>query len=178
RAAARGAGRARLGRGAPPRGPAAARARPPLRQRAQDRRGGRRGGGGLDGDARGHRPTPRGARRRRRRRPGAPPGAPQPPAAALGAVDDPALVATWRGALARLDGAHGLLAGRAVRLLLDGGALDRAEAARRAGLALSAAEPPERAGAWAEGFLGGSAALLLHDETLWQVVDGWLAALD
>ncbi|HKA88471.1 MAG TPA: DUF5682 family protein [Haliangiales bacterium] len=98
--------------------------------------------------------------------------------AALGALDDAALVATWRGALARLDGAHGLLAGRAVRLLLDGGALDRAEAARRAGLALSAAEPPERAGAWAEGFLGGSAALLLHDETLWQVVDGWLAALD
>src|SRR5262249_27043039 len=68
-------------------------------------------------------------------------------------------------------------AGRAVRLLLDGGALDRAEAARRAGLALSAAEPPERAGAWAEGFLGGSAALLLHDETLWQGVDGWLPAL-
>src|SRR5262249_56457207 len=76
---------------------------------------------------------------------------------------------------ARPDAAPGLLAGRAVRLLLAGGALDRAEAARRAGLALSAAEPPERAGAWAEGFLGGSAALLLHDETLWQGVDGWLA---
>jgi hypothetical protein len=98
--------------------------------------------------------------------------------AALGALDDAALLATWRGALAGLDGAHGLLAGRAARLLHDAGALDRAEAARRAGLALAPAEPPERAGAWAEGFLGGSAALLLHDEALWGVIDGWLGGLD
>ncbi len=97
--------------------------------------------------------------------------------AALGALDDAALLAVWRGALGKLDAAHGLIAGRAARLLLDGGLVDPAEAARRAGLALSPAEPPERAGAWAEGFLGGSAALLLHDDALWQAVDGWLGSL-
>jgi hypothetical protein len=99
--------------------------------------------------------------------------------AALGALDDGDLLDTWRGALRELcDGAAGLLAGRACRLLLDAGAQGRAEAGRRAGLALSPAEPPERAGAWAEGFLGGSAALLLFDDTLWRVVDDWLGGLD
>lgn len=86
----------------------------------------------------------------------------------------------WQDTLRQLadrDNLHGLLAGRAVRLLLDAGRLDADEAARRMGLALSVANEPARAAAWVEGLLKGSALLLLHGDAMWNVVDGWLAAL-
>jgi len=90
-------------------------------------------------------------------------------------------MADWTGALARVAGqagVHGAVAGRAVRLLFDVGAADADEAARRMGLALSTASDAGYAGAWVEGFLAGSGLVLLHDERLWRVLDGWLAALD
>jgi hypothetical protein len=73
---------------------------------------------------------------------------------------------------------HGLLAGRCCRLLLDDKQLEPVEAARRMGLALSPANEPAQAGAWVEGFLRGSGLLLLHDPTLWQVLDDWVAGLN
>jgi hypothetical protein len=79
--------------------------------------------------------------------------------------------------LADRDGLHGLLAGRAVRLLLDAGRFDGSEAARRMSLALSTANDPARAAAWVEGLLRGSGLLLLHGDAMWDVVDGWLAGL-
>lgn len=87
----------------------------------------------------------------------------------------------WSGALFRVaDGAgvHGLVQGRVVRLLLELGTVDADDAGRRMGLALSPAAAPEAAGAWVEGFLGGSGLVLLHDARLFGVLDGWLAALD
>jgi hypothetical protein len=45
------------------------------------------------------------------------------------------------------------------------------------GLALSRASEPARAAAWVEGFLGGSGALLLHDDALWALLDAWLVQL-
>ncbi|WP_327071577.1 DUF5682 family protein [Kitasatospora sp. NBC_01302] len=69
----------------------------------------------------------------------------------------------------------GLLRGRAVRLLLDDGRLDAAEAARRLRLALSTASAPADAAGWIEGFLSGGGALLLHDPQLLALLDGWLA---
>ncbi|HEU4454058.1 MAG TPA: DUF5682 family protein [Longimicrobium sp.] len=89
--------------------------------------------------------------------------------------------ADWTGALQRVAGqagVHGAVAGRAVRLLFDVGAADADEAARRMGLALSTASDAGYAGAWVEGFLAGSGLVLLHDERLWSVLDGWLAALE
>ena len=86
----------------------------------------------------------------------------------------------WLAALTRVagqPGVHGRIAGRAVRLLLDTGALDAAEAARRMGLALSLAADPAYGSAWIEGFLAGSALALLHDAALWGVLDAWLAGL-
>jgi len=79
--------------------------------------------------------------------------------------------------LADREGLHGLLAGRAVRLLMDAGRFDADEAARRLGLALSAANEPARSAAWIEGFLKGSGLLLLHGEAVWQVLDDWLTGL-
>jgi hypothetical protein len=86
----------------------------------------------------------------------------------------------WQAALMKLageSGYHGLLAGRAVRLLLDAGALDAEEAARRTGLALSPAAPAAGSAAWLDGFLRGPGLLLIHDRRLWQVLDEWVRRL-
>ena len=99
---------------------------------------------------------------------------------ALALLGRPEHRAEWHEALATLSGderVHGLVAGRALRLLLDAGAVSREEVLRRTGLALSSARPPEQAGAWAEGLLKGSGLLLLHDDALWEVVDRWIAGL-
>jgi hypothetical protein len=86
----------------------------------------------------------------------------------------------WKGALAGVAGqrgVHGLVAGRVVRLLLDGGALTREEASRRLGLELSAGADPAGAAAWLEGFLAGGGLVLLHDAALRGLLDEWLAGL-
>jgi hypothetical protein len=80
--------------------------------------------------------------------------------------------------LADAHGIHGLLAGRACRLLLEQRTIDTDEAARRFGLALSIASGPNEAASWAEGFLRGSGLILIHDEALWSVVDDWTCSLN
>jgi hypothetical protein len=87
----------------------------------------------------------------------------------------------WQKLLVRLAGQtnlHGLLAGRCCRLLMDAGAFDIEETARRMGLALSPGVEPPQAAAWVEGFLSGSGQVLLHDTRLWQVLDDWVNTLD
>jgi hypothetical protein len=99
---------------------------------------------------------------------------------AISLLQNPEHARVWQETLRQLadrDGLHGLIAGRAVRLLLDAGKLDGDEAARRVSLALSAANEPARAAAWVEGLLKGSGLLLLHGDAMWDVFDGWLAAL-
>ncbi|KOT98624.1 hypothetical protein ADK86_16055 [Streptomyces sp. NRRL F-5755] len=86
----------------------------------------------------------------------------------------------WAGVLRKLaerEPVPGLLRGRAVRLLLDDGRLAPEDAERLMGLALSAGTPPAEAAGWIEGFAGGDAGglLLVHDERLLALVDGWLA---
>ncbi|GHH07718.1 DUF5682 family protein [Streptomyces rubradiris] len=87
----------------------------------------------------------------------------------------------WRGVLRALssrDTAPGVIRGRAVRLLLDDGALPPEEAARLMGLALSPGTPPAAAAAWIEGFAGGGGGLLLvHDERLLGLLDTWLTGV-
>jgi len=98
----------------------------------------------------------------------------------VGVLADPRHLVPWRAALRALaaSGAvHGLVCGRAARLLLDASALGADEAARLLGLALSAGEEPDRAGAWVEGFLSGSGVLLVHDDQLWGVLDRWVSLL-
>ncbi|MCZ2523614.1 DUF5682 family protein [Streptomyces sp. HB2AG] len=71
----------------------------------------------------------------------------------------------------------GLLRGRAARILLDDDRLTADDTARLMGLALSAAAPPADAAAWIEGFLAGGGMLLVHDERLLPLLDGWLASV-
>ncbi|MGA7730838.1 MAG: DUF5682 family protein [Chloroflexia bacterium] len=87
---------------------------------------------------------------------------------------------SWQRALTSIagqTGVHGLVAGRAVRILMDSDLLSREEAARRMGLALSRASDPPAAAAWLEGFLKGSGMALLHDDALWDVLDTWVTGL-
>jgi len=70
-----------------------------------------------------------------------------------------------------------LISGRLTRLLLDAGRLTTDDAAIRMSRELSAAAHAAAAAAWAEGFLAGSGLLLLHDDKLLSLADGWLAGL-
>jgi hypothetical protein len=88
----------------------------------------------------------------------------------------------WRAVLRTLSGRDtvpGVLRGRAVRILLDEGELEPAEAARLMGLVLSPGTPPAAAAAWVEGFVGGGGGgmLLVHDERLLGLVDTWLTGV-
>ncbi|OJF12157.1 DUF5682 family protein [Couchioplanes caeruleus] len=78
-------------------------------------------------------------------------------------------------AVSRRPGLHGLLAGRLTRLLLDAGRLDSAEVRRRLRLPLTVGTPPAHGAAWVEGFLSGGGLLLVHDDALLELIDGWLA---
>ncbi|MFF2651015.1 DUF5682 family protein [Streptomyces sp. NPDC058045] len=82
--------------------------------------------------------------------------------------------------LAGRDTAPGELRGRAARLLLDDERLTGEEAARLMGLALSPGTPPAQAAAWIDGFVGGGSGgglILVHDERLLGLIDGWLCSV-
>ena len=98
---------------------------------------------------------------------------------ALVTLNRPDHIAMWKEALQRVANAdvHGLVAGRACRLLLDNGGLVADAAADRLSQSLSRANEPAKASAWLEGFLSGSGLLLLHDERLLGIVDLWLTSL-
>ena len=97
--------------------------------------------------------------------------------AATGLLADADSRARWLAALARLSGPP-LIGGRATRLLLDAGEITLEEAAERMTRELSAGAPAVSAAGWAEGFLSGSGLLLVHDQRLLRLTDGWLASLD
>jgi len=100
--------------------------------------------------------------------------------AAIALLDSPDDASRWLDVLNGLstrDDMHGLLSGRVNRLLLDAGRLDVTEAGRRMALVLTVGVPVSRAAAWIEGFLAGDGLLLVHDERLLRLVDGWLTGI-
>jgi hypothetical protein len=92
--------------------------------------------------------------------------------------------AQWHDALIstlKQSNLHGLLDGRASRILLDDDALAPEAAARRMEGALrrssSVTLSPDQAAqaaAWLDGFLAGSELLLIHDRRLWGLLDGFI----
>lgn len=98
---------------------------------------------------------------------------------ALATLDNDVYLCAWRSELQRLGDAdvHGLVAGRAWRILLDSGHAGADSAAERFSLALSPGNNPEESSAWLEGFLGGSGMVLVHDDRLLAIVDEWVSSL-
>jgi hypothetical protein len=87
----------------------------------------------------------------------------------------------WLDCLARIidqDSIHGLIRGRATRILLDATRIDVAEVGRRLSLALSRGADPFQTARWIEGFLSGSALLLIHDARLLGIIDEWVSAIN
>lgn len=101
--------------------------------------------------------------------------------AAIELLDTPAHTADWVECLRRVlnsDSVHGLVRGRAARLLLDAGKIQTEEIARRLSLTLSRGNDPAQGARWLEGFLSGSGLLLIHDEKLLGLIDAWVAEID
>ena len=102
---------------------------------------------------------------------------------ALALVDHPARRAAFPRVLSQLAGAtrqspgSGMIAGRATRVLHDGGHWSPIEVGQRLGQALSGGTPPAVGAAFVEGFLAGSGTVLVHDAGLRGIVDAWLASL-
>jgi hypothetical protein len=98
---------------------------------------------------------------------------------ALSLVDHPARRRAFPLVLAQLaeGSAHGVLQGRATRILHDLGTWSDREVGGRLGRALSGGTPPSVGAAFVEGFLAGSGTVLVHDTDLLAVVDRWLSAL-
>lgn len=98
---------------------------------------------------------------------------------ALATLDHPARRSDFPRVLVDLatGGGHGLVQGRATRLLHDGGTWSVAAVQRRLSQALSAGTPPAKGAAFVEGFVAGSGAVLVHDAELLAVLDGWVASL-
>ena len=100
--------------------------------------------------------------------------------AALALVDHEARRRGWPRVIALVaDGSmtHGLVAGRATRLLHDLGSWDADAVGRRLSRALSVGTEPAAGAAFVEGFLAASGVVLLHDGQLLGLIDDWLAAL-
>ncbi|AQP48982.1 hypothetical protein BW730_17255 [Tessaracoccus aquimaris] len=100
--------------------------------------------------------------------------------AGLTLIEDDALLGQWYSALgvvAARDQVPGRLAGRATRMLLDAERVDRDEVGRRMGTWLSPVLDPVDSAGWLDGFLAGSAIILIHDPGLLALVDGWVAGV-
>jgi hypothetical protein len=90
------------------------------------------------------------------------------------------LTTDWRRALARLAddaAAQATLRGFSVRALYDQGTIADVATSRYLSRALSRAVPPIEAGQWLDGFLGRSGQVLLHDDVLTALIDGWISGL-
>ena len=100
--------------------------------------------------------------------------------AALALTDHRARRGEWPAVLsliAERGDVHGLVQGRAARLLHDGGAWNRAQVGNRVSRALSVGTTPGAGAAFVEGFVAGSGTVLVHDRELLDVIDGWVSSL-
>jgi len=88
--------------------------------------------------------------------------------------------ADWFGALgiiAEREAIHGLVRGRAARILLDERVIDEVALGDIARLALAAATPTPDAANWIAGVIYGNGLVLLQQGALWLALDGWLREL-
>ncbi len=99
---------------------------------------------------------------------------------AIQTLEQPSLLEAWRDVLqvlAKQLGLHGLIAGRASRLLLEQGVFTAEDTANRLSYVASIASDPNEVAAWLDGFLRGSGLVLVHDDALFGVLDSWVQYL-
>jgi hypothetical protein len=72
---------------------------------------------------------------------------------------------------------HGLVRGRATRLLHDAGAWSPADVSQRMSRALTPGTPAADGARFVEGFLAGSGTVLVHDAQLRGIVDEWISSM-
>jgi hypothetical protein len=87
----------------------------------------------------------------------------------------------WHRALSRATASEAtapLLHGLCARLLLDNSAVGEADAQLQLQRNLSLGAEPLAAAQWLEGFLNRNAAVLLHGDAMWTLIDGWLNGLN
>jgi Family of unknown function (DUF5682) len=102
-------------------------------------------------------------------------------ASALSLIGETDSIAMFHDALAVIvehPRVHGLVQGRATRLLTDCGALAPTQTELRLSRALSIGTPPTDGANFVEGFLAGAGTILIYDRELLGVIDRWLATLD
>jgi Family of unknown function (DUF5682) len=95
----------------------------------------------------------------------------------LSMLGNEAFTEGWRALLRRItanDAIHPLIAGYAHRLLYDARVLEFDALSSALALSLSPGNTPTIAAAWIEGLLSGSGAVLIHDDRLRELVDGWV----
>lgn len=96
---------------------------------------------------------------------------------ALSQLADADFLVGWRNCLSGLaggDAVHPLIAGYAHRLLYDASVIGLEELSSALSRALSAGNPADVAASWIEGLLSGSSTILIHDDELRMLLDGWL----
>jgi hypothetical protein len=99
---------------------------------------------------------------------------------ALKLVDNPQLVEDWYFSLKIIldkDSIHPLIQGCVSRLLLDHSIIDNEQALTYLSFALSPGNDAMHAAFWLEGFLKGSAMILVYDNKLWNMLYQWVASL-
>ena len=100
--------------------------------------------------------------------------------AALALTDHPVRRGEWPAVLtlvAERTDVHGLVQGRATRLLHDGGTWNRAQVGNRVSRALSVGTTSATSASFVEGFVAGSGTVLVHDRELLDVIDSWVCSL-
>jgi hypothetical protein len=98
----------------------------------------------------------------------------------LTALANAEFIEGWRDCLGRLtsnESTHPLIAGYAFRLLYDAKVVEFEGLATALSQALSIGNAPEVGANWVEGLLSGSGTLLIHDDRLRDVLDGWIRAV-
>lgn len=89
------------------------------------------------------------------------------------------LLVAWTTQLQRIieGNANGLVRGWACRTLLEKGILDSVELERITRWELSPVTTTQQAAVWLTGLLRGSGLVLIHQDLLWAIMDGWLSSL-
>lgn len=99
---------------------------------------------------------------------------------AITLLDEAERLEEWKRAIRRLmerDGVHGLIRGLCCKRLLDLKAIDDSELETALSLALNPRVDALQAASWVEGLLRGSSSVLLHQDSIWAALDGWLREL-